>query len=145
MMSKLVRSSLICSVHVIIYWILVSGDLILPKGTIVSLSSYSTHYSCDLYSNPSTFNPENFNQENIAKRHKNSFMAFSGGARNCIGKKKLQWIIQTVFLAVKTFFSLKKLSAKNQHFSNGFNDSLMPRRRPSLISDVFHLCNAHSL
>jgi cytochrome P450 len=33
------------------------------------------------------FNPENFSKENIAKRHRHSFVAFSGGQRNCVGLK----------------------------------------------------------
>jgi len=45
----------------------------------------STHHSPDLYPNPWSFNPENFSPENVAKRHKYSFIPFSGGPRGCIG------------------------------------------------------------
>jgi len=68
------------------YYILVSGGHVLPKGTLVALFLYDVHRNSELYSDPSTFNPENFNRENIAKRHKYGFVAFSRGARSCIGK-----------------------------------------------------------
>jgi len=59
---------------------------VLPKGTLVVLYLLGVHRNSELYSDPSTFNPENFNRENIAKRYKYGFVAFSHGARNCIGK-----------------------------------------------------------
>lgn len=68
--------------------ILVSGDIILPKGTTVVISPICTHHIPELYPNPWTFNPERFSPENVAKRHKFSFIAFSGGPRGCIGKEK---------------------------------------------------------
>jgi len=46
----------------------------------------ATHHSPDLYPDPWSFNPENFSPENNAKRHRYSFIAFSGGPRGCIGK-----------------------------------------------------------
>jgi len=66
--------------------VLVSGDYLLPKGTTVNVIVASTHQNSELYSNPSTFNPDNFSGENISKRPKYSFLPFSGGQRNCIGK-----------------------------------------------------------
>lgn len=45
----------------------------------------STHHLPELYPNPWSFNPDNFDPENVNKRHKFSFIAFSGGPRGCIG------------------------------------------------------------
>lgn len=66
--------------------ILVSGNHTLPKGTTCIIAPICTHHLPELYPNPWTFNPENFDPENVAKRHKYSFIAFSGGPRGCIGK-----------------------------------------------------------
>jgi len=59
---------------------------VLPKGTTCVIALLATHLSPDLYSDPGSFNPENFSPENVAKRHKYSFIPFSGGPRGCIGK-----------------------------------------------------------
>lgn len=57
----------------------------LPKGTNVFVSPYVTHRCPELYPDPDKFNPENFSPENEAKRHKFSFLGFSGGPRGCLG------------------------------------------------------------
>lgn len=63
-----------------------TDDLVLPKGTTCILAPLQTHYLSDLYPNPSEFDPERFSEENVAKRHKYSFLPFSGGPRGCIGE-----------------------------------------------------------
>lgn len=70
------------------FFFLVSGNHTLPKGTVCYISPLITHQNPELYPNPKSFNPENFNAENVAKRHKYSFISFSGGARNCMGIRK---------------------------------------------------------
>lgn len=67
------------------YNALASGKLILPKGTSCIVSVIGTHRMPELYPNPLDFNPDNFEPENVAKRHKYSLIAFSGGPRGCIG------------------------------------------------------------
>lgn len=87
MMLKLVSEyykTAVCFYNIIIF-ILVSGNHLLPKGTTCYIAPLFTHRDCDSYPNPLNFNPENFSQENISKRHKYSFIAFSGGPRRCIG------------------------------------------------------------
>lgn len=57
----------------------------LPKGSNVFVSPYITHRCPQLYPDPDSFNPENFSPENESRRHKFSFLAFSGGPRGCLG------------------------------------------------------------
>lgn len=40
----------------------------------------------EIYKNPMVWNPDNFAPEEIKKRHRYSFVAFSGGPRGCIGR-----------------------------------------------------------
>ncbi|EHB09009.1 Cytochrome P450 4A22 [Heterocephalus glaber] len=51
----------------------------LPKGIIVSLSIYTLHHS------PKVFDPSRFAVDST--QHSHSFLPFSGGSRNCIGKQ----------------------------------------------------------
>ncbi|XP_050545269.1 cytochrome P450 4C1-like isoform X2 [Daktulosphaira vitifoliae] len=59
----------------------------IPKGTTIIIPPIATHHLPELYTNPWEYNPDNFDPENVAKRHKYTFIAFSGGPRNCIGEK----------------------------------------------------------
>ncbi|EHB14339.1 Cytochrome P450 4A4 [Heterocephalus glaber] len=57
----------------------------LPKGIIVSLSIYTLHHSPKVWPNPEVFDPSRFAVDST--QHSHSFLPFSGGSRNCIGKQ----------------------------------------------------------
>ncbi|XP_022175937.1 cytochrome P450 4C1-like [Myzus persicae] len=77
-----------------------SNDYVLPKGTTCVVSIIATHHSPDLYPNPWTFDPDRFSPENVAKRHRYSFIPFSGGPRGCIGSK---YAMLSMKVTVSTF------------------------------------------
>ncbi len=59
----------------------------IPKGTRVAISTYATHITKDIYSNPMQFDPERFNEERAEhKKVAYSFIPFGGGRHLCIGK-----------------------------------------------------------
>ncbi|XP_021016526.1 cytochrome P450 4A12A [Mus caroli] len=57
----------------------------LPKGINVMLSFYGLHHNPTVWPNPEVFDPSRFAPG--SSRHSHSFLPFSGGARNCIGKQ----------------------------------------------------------
>ncbi|XP_050021754.1 cytochrome P450 4A10 isoform X3 [Alexandromys fortis] len=57
----------------------------LPKGISVTLSIYALHHNPKVWPNPEVFDPSRFAPD--SPRHSHSFLPFSGGARNCIGKQ----------------------------------------------------------
>ncbi|XP_026819471.1 cytochrome P450 4g15-like [Rhopalosiphum maidis] len=63
------------------------NNMVLPKGTTCYLCPLATHRDSVSYPYSNSFDPENFDIENIAKRHKKSFIGFSGNPRGCIGSK----------------------------------------------------------
>ncbi|XP_047379378.1 cytochrome P450 4A11-like [Sciurus carolinensis] len=56
----------------------------LPKGVPVVLSFYGLHHNSKVWPNPEVYDPFRFAPDST--RHSHSFLPFSGGARNCIGK-----------------------------------------------------------
>nr|XP_018917704.1 PREDICTED: cytochrome P450 4C1-like [Bemisia tabaci] len=74
-------------------------NYVLPAGATAIIYPFFTHYDTELWPEPKKFNPDNFTAEKMANRHKYAYIPFSGGARNCIGKK-------FSMLAMKTTLSI---------------------------------------
>lgn len=65
-----------------------SNNLIIPKNVYLVIGISMLHRDPEYWGQEAhEFNPDNFSKENIAKRHRHSFVAFSGGQRNCVGLK----------------------------------------------------------
>lgn len=62
------------------------GGFVIPPGVEFVMSCISMHRSEKHFNNPDNFDPHNFLPEKVAERHMYSFLPFSGGPRNCIGK-----------------------------------------------------------
>lgn len=58
----------------------------IPKGANIHVHIYDLHRNSDVYPDPEKFDPERFLPENTSTRHPFSYLPFSGGPRNCIGK-----------------------------------------------------------
>lgn len=67
--------------------IFIEGIGVVPKRTIMVVSSLSMHRDSNIWgTNAHKFDPDHFLPENIAKRHPYSYIPFSAGPRNCIGR-----------------------------------------------------------
>ncbi|XP_050438038.1 cytochrome P450 4C1-like [Adelges cooleyi] len=109
----------------------------LPSGCNVFVAPLVTHKISQLYPNPEVFNPENFNPENESKRHKFSYLAFSGGPRGCLGAKYATLSMKLMLVAVLRNYSVHTkvkysdielqmdMLAKSAH---GYYVTIRPRR-----------------
>ncbi|XP_054262802.1 cytochrome P450 4C1-like, partial [Macrosteles quadrilineatus] len=91
-LDQVIKESLRLSTIVIAFKRTFSDDIKLtehtiPKGASVMVSVIGLHFDPEVYPDPYEFKPERFTPENSAKRHPYSFLPFSGGPRNCIGKQ----------------------------------------------------------
>ncbi|KAG5214721.1 hypothetical protein JEQ12_000297 [Ovis aries] len=57
----------------------------LPAGIKVALSIYGLHHNPKVWPNPEVFDPSRFALG--SNQHSHAFLPFSGGSRNCIGKR----------------------------------------------------------
>ena len=60
-------------------------SLVIPKGTMVAIGTYSFLHDPEYYPDPYKFDPERFTPENIKTRNPYTFLPFGEGPRNCIG------------------------------------------------------------
>lgn len=63
-------------------------NLLVEKGTVVSVSVSGLHHDPQYYPDPQKFDPDRFDKENDALRHPYCFLPFGSGPRYCIGLYK---------------------------------------------------------
>ena len=61
------------------------GEYDIPAGTNIFFTPYFIHRHPEHWDKPDSFHPEHFSVEAVKQRHKFAFIAFSAGARRCIG------------------------------------------------------------
>lgn len=72
---------------------------IIPKDTIIAMNIDKMHKNPKYWGDKANiFYPEHFLPENFDKMHPYTFLAFSGGPRNCIGIK-YAWFVAKIMLA----------------------------------------------
>lgn len=75
-------------------------DIVLPKGTPVSIPVHAIHWDEEIYPQPELFDPERFSSDEIEKRHPFAYIPFGEGQRICIGMR---------FALVETKLGLAKI------------------------------------
>lgn len=62
------------------------GDMLVPKGTIISLPVIYIHRNPKTWENPLEFIPERFSSQNMKHIDPYAYIPFSAGSRNCPGQ-----------------------------------------------------------
>ena len=59
---------------------------VFPAGSNMYIPIIHLHKDPDVWPEPEKFDPDRFLPDEVAKRHRCSYIPFSFGARNCIGR-----------------------------------------------------------
>ncbi|KAG5874704.1 hypothetical protein JTB14_014022 [Gonioctena quinquepunctata] len=89
------------------------GDHVLLAGTSVAFCVLKVHMNDNYWPNPSKFDPDRFLPGEIEQRHPCSYLPFSYGPRNCIGRKYAMMAMQSLIsLIVRKYriFTLTRTS-----------------------------------
>ncbi|GJQ70771.1 hypothetical protein Trydic_g699 [Trypoxylus dichotomus] len=78
----------------------------LPKGTEVSIAIYATHHNEEYYANPNVFDPDRFLPENAHKIQPYTYLPFTKGPRDCIGKTMSMLLMKSIVTKVIRNFQL---------------------------------------
>ena len=71
------------------FYLLFLENGFIPEGARVILNIFDVHRDPDFWIEPDKFDPDRFLPENVKNRHAFSYLPFSAGLRNCIGKNIL--------------------------------------------------------
>jgi cytochrome P450 len=82
------------------------GDHILPKGCLIGIFLHQIHRDPSVWENPDEFKPERFKPENSADRSAYSFVPFSAGPRNCIGKNFAMNLLKVTLAKILNRFTV---------------------------------------
>ncbi|XP_046687302.1 cytochrome P450 4c21-like [Homalodisca vitripennis] len=72
----------------------------LPAGSRIVIALQTMGYDKEHFPNPRQFLPERFSPEKQKERHNYSFLPFSAGPRNCIGKSYAMIMMKTVLVHI---------------------------------------------
>ena len=75
------------------------NNLIVPKGVILVMNLYNLHRKKEIWGpDADIFKPERFLPEFESKRHSHSFLPFSQGTRDCLGKYYAMLAMRTILV-----------------------------------------------
>lgn len=84
------------------------GKVVIPAncGVEVNVLPYGVHHNPQVWDNPEVFDPQRFLGPESSKRHPFAYVPFSGGPRNCIGRRFAMMELVTVVAMVTRHFRL---------------------------------------
>lgn len=83
------------------------GDKVVPPGVALDMMIFEIHRDPVHFPDPERFDPERFSPEQELGRHPFAYVPFSGGLRNCIGKRFAMMELKIMLAAILRTFSFR--------------------------------------
>lgn len=131
------------------------GNHNVPEGVEVILAIYAMHRNERIWGpKAEQFDPDHFLSENIEQKHAYSFIPFSAGPRNCIGKRNCNFDLLNHYKYLCKFVGLKYANivvkmfvcwlVRNYRFTTTLSlEELQYRMSVTLKLDSGHLVSVH--
>jgi len=104
----------------------VMGNYAIDKGTMVMLSTYTTHRHPGYWEKPDEFWPDRFLPENSKGRHPFAYTPFSAGPRACIGKQFALIEMKILLIHLVRTFTVSKSPDQTTPFEDDIGVVLRP-------------------
>jgi cytochrome P450 len=106
----------------------------IPGGTTMLLSTYGTHRSARLWTDPEAYEPARFRDGSAQQRPREAYFPFGGGRRQCVGKNlALATLVSSVAMICRRY---RLTLANGRPVRNAYYITLAPADGvPMLISE----------
>ncbi|KAL1005394.1 hypothetical protein UPYG_G00058530 [Umbra pygmaea] len=102
------------------------NGIVIPKGCVVLVPTWTLHRDPEIWSNPEEFKPERFSKENKASIDPYSYMPFGAGPRNCIGMRFALVMIKLAIVEILQSFTFKVCDETQVPLEMGIQGLLTP-------------------
>uniref|UniRef100_A0A3Q3JXU8 unspecific monooxygenase n=2 Tax=Monopterus albus TaxID=43700 RepID=A0A3Q3JXU8_MONAL len=79
--------------------------LVIPKGMVITVPTWTLHRDPNLWPEPEEFRPERFSKENKETIDPYTYMPFGAGPRNCIGMRFALVLIKLAIVEILQRYS----------------------------------------
>ncbi|KAK3922994.1 Cytochrome P450 4C1 [Frankliniella fusca] len=90
------------------------GDKLVPADVNLDIQIYLIHRDPNNFPDPDRFDPERFSPEQEKTRHPFAYVPFSGGLRNCIGRRYAMMELKIMLAAVVKAFSFTSVKSEKE-------------------------------
>lgn len=80
-------------------YIIPGTEIRLPKGTNITIPTWSIHHDWRYYPNPGKFDPERFLGNNKHSIQNGTYLAFGEGPRSCVGESADYQLITWLYVS----------------------------------------------
>ncbi|ENN79236.1 hypothetical protein YQE_04420, partial [Dendroctonus ponderosae] len=92
------------------------GDKVIPRGSHFGVSILDLHRDEKYWPNPLKFDPDRFLTENVANIQPCTFIPFSTGPRDCIGKSQAMAMMKIIIASIVRTFRINSKHTPTEEF-----------------------------